>query len=92
MRRARIIAWTILLAFGILVLAAPAALAKNGGEGLYGETNDVNITNAMFGTIIFFVLVISVLSLLQWQLEKRKHRRTDAKKRAAANADARGGW
>ncbi|HWF74569.1 MAG TPA: hypothetical protein VG186_14560 [Solirubrobacteraceae bacterium] len=91
MRRARIIA--ALVSFGVLLLAtAPAALAKNGGEGLYGETNDVNITNAMFGTIIFFVVVISVFSLLQWQLDKRKHARMDAKKRAAAAADPRGGW
>jgi hypothetical protein len=93
MRRARIIAPTALVSFGLLLLAtAPVALAKNGGEGLYGETNDVNITNAMFGTIIFFVLVISLLSLIQWRLDKRKHARMDAKKRSAANADARGGW
>jgi hypothetical protein len=93
MRRARIIAWTALLSCGVVLLAAaPAALAKNGGEGTYGETNDVNITNAMFGTILFFVLVISLFSLLQWQLDKRKHARMDAKKRNAANADPRGGW
>jgi hypothetical protein len=91
MRRARIIG--LFVSFGLVLLAtAPAALAKNGGEGLYGETNDVNITNAMFGTILFFVLVVSVLSLIQWRLEKRKHARMDAKKRSAANADARGGW
>jgi uncharacterized membrane protein len=93
MRRARIIVWTALVSFGIVLLAtAPAALAKNGGEGLYGETNDVNITNAMFGTIIFFVLVVSLFSLIQWRLDKRKHARMDAKKRAAAGADSRGGW
>ncbi|MDQ6775245.1 MAG: hypothetical protein M3071_03265 [Actinomycetota bacterium] len=91
MRRAQLIA--ALVSLGVIVLAtAPAALAKNGGEGLYGETNDVNITNAMFGIILFFVVVISVLSLIQWQLDKRKHARMDAKKRSAANADARGGW
>ncbi|HWF35444.1 MAG TPA: hypothetical protein VG295_08720, partial [Solirubrobacteraceae bacterium] len=70
----------------------PAALAKNGGEGLYGETNDVNITNAMFGTILFFVVVVSLFSFIQWQLDKRKHARMDAKQRAAAAADPRGGW
>ena len=91
MRRARII--TFLVSFGIVMLAAaPAALAKNGGEGWYGETNDVVITNWMFLTIIFFVVFISVCSLIQWRLDKRKHARMDAKKRRAANADPRGGW
>jgi fatty acid desaturase len=91
MRRARIIA--ALLSFGALLLvAAPPALATNGGEGWYGETNDVVITNAMFLVIIFFPTVILVFSLIQWRLDKRKHARMDAKKRSAANADPRGGW
>jgi uncharacterized membrane protein len=91
MRRARIIA--ALASFSVVALAtAPAALANNGGEGWYGETNDIIITNAMFGTIIFFVVVISLFSFLQWQLDKRKHARMDAKQRSAANADPRGGW
>jgi hypothetical protein len=91
MRRARTIALLLSPAFAMLATAS-AALAKNGGEGWYGETNDVVITNWMFLTIIFFVVVISVFSLIQWQLDKRKHRRMDAKKRAAASADPRGGW
>ncbi|MDQ6805939.1 MAG: hypothetical protein M3065_13450 [Actinomycetota bacterium] len=91
MRRARIIAALASVAL-VLLTTAPVALAKSGGEGTYGETTDVNITNAMFGAIIFFVAVISIFSILQWQLDKRKHRRMDAKKRSAANADARGGW
>jgi len=91
MRRARFMA--AFLSLGIVVLAtAPVALAKNGGEGWYGETNDVVITNWMFLTIIFFVVVISLFSLIQWRLDKRKHARMDAKKRRAANADPRGGW
>jgi fatty acid desaturase len=91
MRRARILA-ALLSPAVLLLAAAPAALAKNGGEGLYGETNDVVITNAMFITIVFFVAVISLFSLIQWRLDKRKHARMDAKKRSAANADSRGGW
>jgi hypothetical protein len=91
MRRARFIA--ALVVFGVMVLtAAPAALATNGGEGWYGETNDIIITNAMFGVILFFPVVITVFSLLQWWLDKRKHARMDALKRSAANADPRGGW
>jgi hypothetical protein len=91
MRRARIIA--AFVSFSLLLLAtAPAALASNGGEGLYGETNDVVITNAMFLVIIFFPTIILIFSLIQWRLDKRKHARMDAKKRSAANADPRGGW
>jgi hypothetical protein len=91
MRRLRFI--VALLGSSVLVLAAaPAALAGNGGEGWYGETNDVVITNTMFLVIIFFPTIILLFSLIQWQLDKRKHRRMDAKKRSAANADPRGGW
>jgi hypothetical protein len=91
MRRARIIATFV--SFNLLLLAmAPVALANDGGEGWYGETNDVVITNGMFLVIIFFPTVILVLSLIQWRLDKRKHARMEAKKRSAANADPRGGW
>lgn len=72
----------------LLVLAAPA-LAHDGGEGLYGETNDRVITNAGFILIIFFPLFIFVMSLIQWQLDKRKHRRKAA---ARAAGDGDGGW
>jgi len=90
MRRARLIA--IPVAVGMLLLvAAPAALA-NSGQGWYGETDDKVITNAMFLTIAFFPVLITVLSLIQWRLDKRKHARMDAKKRRAASADWRGGW
>ncbi len=92
MRRARIM--TALLVFSVTFLSiAPAALATAAdGEGWYGETTDVVITNAMFGVILFFPAVILLLSLIQWRLEKRKHARMDAVKRRAASADPRGGW
>ena len=73
-------------------LAAPALATNHSGEGWFGETNDVEITNAMFLTIIFFPTVIIVFSLIQWRLDKRKHARMRAAKRRAANADWRGGW
>jgi hypothetical protein len=91
MRRARIIA-TFMSFSLLLVVMAPAALANDGGEGWYGETNDVVITNAMFLVIIFFPTIILIFSLIQWRLDKRKHARMDAKKRSSANADPRGGW
>lgn len=92
MRRARFM--TALFVFSITLLAlAPAAFAKaDGGQGWYGETNDKVITNAMFVVIAFFPVTITVLTLIQWRLDKRKHARMDAQKRRAASADWRGGW
>ena len=92
MRRARIIAVLLIAAIALLAFAAPALATSHSGEGWYGETNDIVITNAMFLTIIFFPTVIVLLSLIQWRLDKRKHARMDAAKRRAANADWRGGW
>ncbi len=92
MRRTRIM--TALLVFSITMLTiAPAAFARaDGGQGLYGESNDKIITNAMFLVIAFFPTVIVVMTLIQWRLDKRKHARVDAAKRRAASADSRGGW
>jgi hypothetical protein len=92
MRRARIIAVLLIAAIALLAFAAPALATSHSGEGWYGETDDIVITNAMFLTIIFFPTVIVLLSLIQWRLDKRKHARMDAAKRRAANADWRGGW
>ena len=71
---------------------APAALAHDGGEGLWGETNDKVITNAGFILIAFFPLFILAVSLLQWRLEKRKDARKAAAKARKARVDVRGGW
>ncbi len=93
MRRTRVI--TALLVFGVTLLAlAPDAFASSssGGQGWFGETNDTNITNAMFIVIVFFPTVITIFSIIQWRLEKRKHARMDAAKRRAASQDWRGGW
>jgi uncharacterized membrane-anchored protein len=91
-RRARIITALLTVAVVALAFAAPALATSHSGEGWFGETNDVNITNAMFLTILFFPTVIIIFSLLQWWLDKRKHARMRAAKRRAANADWRGGW
>lgn len=84
----RLPAATLIAVTTLLVVAAPV-LAHDNGEGWWGETNDRVVTNAGFILIIFFPLFIFLMSLLQWQLEKRKDRRkAEAKRRAAAA----GGW
>ena len=92
MRRARILTAFLTVSVSLLVLAPSALAASHGGEGWFGETNDVNITNAMFLTIIFFPTVIIIFTFIQWRLDKRKHARLEAAKARAKNADWRGGW
>lgn len=81
-----------LLTLAVLAVTAPVALAHDGGEGLWGETNDKVITNAGFILIAFFPLFILFASLLQWRLEKRKDARKAAAKARKARIDVRGGW
>ena len=86
---------TTLLSVALLALTAPVALASeghDGGEGLWGETNDKVITNAGFILIAFFPLFVLVASLIQIALDRRKERRKAAEKARRARADLRGGW
>jgi hypothetical protein len=76
----------------VLLLAAPAALAHDGGQGFYGETDDVVVTHAGFIVIAFFPLFIFAMSMLQWRLDKRKERRKRAAKALAGEQAWRGGW
>ena len=99
MLRARIsrlmprIMFMLIVASVALLTIAPAAFARDdGGEGWYGETTDKAITNVMFLVIIFFPVLITVLTIIQSRLDKRKHARYDAKKAREANVDWRGGW
>jgi hypothetical protein len=89
MRRA---AWTICMTLVLLGATASAALAHDGGEGLYGATDDRVVTYAAFILIGLFPLMIFVFSMIQWSLEKRKDRRKAAAKARRARADLRGGW
>jgi hypothetical protein len=79
------------LGFALLVIA-PVALAHNDGRGWYGITNDQSTTMVGFILIGFFPLFVLFASLLQWQLEKRKHRRQDAAKAHATAPEWQGGW
>ena len=86
---------TLLLSTALFMLAAPAALAAeghDGGEGLWGETNDQVITNAGFFLIAFFPLFVMTMSLIMAFLERRKDRRKAAEKARKSRADTRGGW
>ena len=76
----------------LLALSAPAALAHDGGEGWWGETNDKVVTNAGFIIIAAVPLLVFSLSMLQHHLDKRKDARKQAAKARVARADERGGW
>jgi hypothetical protein len=80
---------TTLAAF---LLLAPTALAHDQGQGWYGEVNDKVTTNAGFILIVFFPLIIFILSMLQRSLDKRKDARKKAAKARAGSRQWQGGW
>ena len=73
MNRARRILALATLALTALLLTAPAAMAAD-GVGLYGRTDDKVVTFFAFGVMIFFTVLVIVLSLIQGRLEGRKER------------------
>ena len=86
---------TLLLTGTFFALTAATALAQNGqdgGEGLWGETDDKVITNAGFFLIAFFPMFVFTMSMIMWFLDRRKERRKAAEKARKARADMRGGW
>ena len=83
---------TLTVALTTALMLAPAALAHDGGEGLWGETNDKIVTNAGFILIAFFPLFIFLMSMLQMALDRRKDRRKKALKALAREDRVRGGW
>jgi preprotein translocase subunit SecG len=81
----------------VLLMASPMAMASIdhggvSGQGLYGETDDRVVTNAGFMVIAFFPLLIFVLSMLQWRLDKRRDARKAAAKARTTSNDWKGGW
>jgi hypothetical protein len=54
-----------------LALAAPA-IAGRGGEGTYGKYDDKVVTNFGYALMIFFTVLVVVLSIAQSLLERRK--------------------
>jgi hypothetical protein len=69
--RARLTAATATSLLISLALAAPA-MAARGGEGTYGRYDDKVVTNFGYGLIIFFTLLVTLLSIAQALLERRK--------------------
>ena len=90
----RVLTSPLLSASALLVFAQVAMADANNdhGEGWYGESNDLAVTQAGFILIAGFPLIILLASLLQWRLDKRKDARKAAAKARLARADARGGW
>src|SRR5205823_468137 len=68
--RSLLFAATSLAAF--LTLASSALAAD--GVGLWGATDDKVVTYWGFGGIVLFVVLVTVLSLIQIRLESRKGR------------------
>ena len=81
-----------ILTLCILLVTAAPALAHDGGEGLYGITNDKVVTNFGFILIAFFPLFIFFASLLQHRLDKRKDARKAAAKSRSGAPEWDGGW
>ena len=72
------------------MLAGEAGI--DGGEGLYGQTNDKVVAATGFILIAFIPIFIFVASMIQGRLEKRKHERLDAAKARTKSAEWQRGW
>jgi hypothetical protein len=66
---------TALFTVSIWLLAAAPAFAGDNGQGTYGETDDKIITFFALGLVVFFAVLVTLLSLLQGALDRRKEQR-----------------
>jgi hypothetical protein len=71
-RSARSLAFGAVSLAAFLGLASPALAAD--GVGLWGRTDDKVVTYWGFAVMVFFVLLVTVLSVIQIRLESRKER------------------
>jgi len=70
-----------------LTFALPAmAFATADGEGLAGETNDKLVTFFSLGVLLFFVAVVTIGTIIQSALDRRKE------EKKAARLRQRAGW
>jgi uncharacterized membrane protein YphA (DoxX/SURF4 family) len=61
--------------------AAASAFAQTDGEGLLGETDDKMVTFISLGVLIFFVFVITIGTIIQSSLDRRKDEKNQARMR-----------
>ena len=86
---------TALFTLCMLALSPAAAFAAeghDGGEGTWGPTTDLIVTNAGFMIIAGFPVLVAVLSILYHITDHRRVARLEAAKARRARADQRGGW
>jgi uncharacterized membrane protein YphA (DoxX/SURF4 family) len=80
-RRLRAVA-AYLAAFCLFfAFAAASAFAQTDGEGLLGETDDKMVTFISLGVLIFFVFVITIGTIIQSSLDRRKDEKKQARMR-----------
>jgi hypothetical protein len=93
MRRLLVVLGTIISTFAVTAATAMADGPRlDGGTGTLGENNDLQVTLFGFTFLVAITAFITVMSLLQWRLDKRKAARMAAAKGRAATADKRLGW
>lgn len=92
MRRVRTLILMVAPMLALLLFADPALAVTHGGEGLFGSTNDVNITNMMFLLIGFFPAVIIVLSIYQAWIDNRRHKKFHREQAQMRAHEDKGGW
>jgi uncharacterized membrane protein YphA (DoxX/SURF4 family) len=61
--------------------AAASAFAQTDGEGLLGETDDKMVTFISLGVLLFFVFVITIGTIIQSSLDRRKDEKNQARMR-----------
>jgi hypothetical protein len=74
---------TLILTLTVFLLTAAPALARqaeehDNGEGMAGETTDKLVTFFGLGVVIFFAVFVTLASMAQAALERRKEQRKTA--------------
>ena len=92
MRRIKTLSLLLAPVVAMLVYAPSTLAATHGGEGIYGPTDDKIITTWMFGLLIFFTALITIFSMIQSRLDKRKYARVAAEKARQSSDRWKGGW
>jgi uncharacterized membrane protein YphA (DoxX/SURF4 family) len=62
-------------------IAASSAFAQTDGEGLLGETDDKLVTFFSLGVLLFFVFVVTIGTIIQSSLDRRKDEKLAARRR-----------